>query len=99
MAGLGWYPCSRLFQPAWVGRCEGLLAENMTLEQDFLAVLVCFLSYQHFPLISVLILSSMLFPPQNVVYILVLPFLVHKIFTFYINGVLNCKCPAPGPKA
>ena len=20
-----------------------------------------------------------------------------KIFTFYINGVLNCKCPAPGP--
>jgi hypothetical protein len=29
---------------------------------------------------------------------LMLPFLVHKIFTFYINGVLNCKCPAPGPK-
>jgi len=27
-----------------------------------------------------------------------LPFSVHKIFTFYINGVLNCKCPAPGPK-
>ena len=27
-----------------------------------------------------------------------LPFLVHKIFTFYINGVLNCKYPAPGPK-
>ena len=27
-----------------------------------------------------------------------LPFLVHKIFTFYTNGVLNCKCPAPGPK-
>jgi len=27
-----------------------------------------------------------------------LPFLVHKIFTFYINGVLNCKCPAPGSK-
>ena len=26
------------------------------------------------------------------------PFLVHKIFTFYINCVLNCKCPAPGPK-
>ena len=37
-------------------------------------------------------------PPQNVVYFLMLPFLVHKIFTFYINGVLNCKCPAPGPK-
>jgi len=27
-----------------------------------------------------------------------LPFLVHKIFTLYTNGVLNCKCPAPGPK-
>jgi len=27
-----------------------------------------------------------------------LPFLVHKIFTLYINFVLNCKCPAPGPK-
>jgi hypothetical protein len=27
-----------------------------------------------------------------------LPFLAHKIFTFYINGVLNCKCPAPGAK-
>ena len=37
-------------------------------------------------------------PPHNVVYFLMLPFLVHKIFTFYINGVLNCKCPAPGPK-
>ena len=27
-----------------------------------------------------------------------LHFLVHKIFTFYVNGVLNCKCPAAGPK-
>ena len=41
---------------------------------------------------------SSFIPPQNVVYFLMLPFLVHKIFTFYINGVLNCKCPAPGPK-
>jgi len=32
------------------------------------------------------------------VYFLMLPLLVHKIFTFYINGVLNCKCPAAGPK-
>ena len=36
--------------------------------------------------------------PQNVVYFLMLLFLVHKIFTFYLNVVLNCKCPAPGPK-
>ena len=41
---------------------------------------------------------SSFIPPQNVVYFLMLPYLVHKIFTFYINGVLNCKCPAPGPK-
>ena len=34
----------------------------------------------------------------KVVYFLMLPFLVHKIFTFYINGVLNCKCPAPRPR-
>ena len=41
---------------------------------------------------------SSFIPPQNVVYFLMLHFLVHKILTFYINGVLNCKCPAPGPK-
>ena len=27
-----------------------------------------------------------------------LPFLVHKICAFYINGVLNCEGPTPGPK-
>ena len=41
---------------------------------------------------------SLFIPPQNFVYFLMLRFLVHKIFTFYINGVLNCKCPAPGSK-
>ena len=41
---------------------------------------------------------SSFIPPQNVVCFLMLPFLVHKIFTFYINGLLNCKCPGPGPK-
>ena len=43
---------------------------------------------------SIFVYSS----PQNAVYFLTLPFLVHKIFTFYINDVLNCKCPASGPK-
>jgi len=41
---------------------------------------------------------SSFIPPQNAVYFLVLSFLVHKIFTFYVNGVLNCKCSAAGPK-
>jgi len=41
---------------------------------------------------------SSFIPPQNVVYFLMLLFLVHKMFTFYINGLLNCKCPAPEPK-
>jgi hypothetical protein len=55
---------------------------------------------QHIHLIIFLdFLSPSLFiPAQNVVYFLMLPYLVHKIFTFYINGVLNCKCPALGPK-
>jgi len=31
------------------------------------------------------------------VYFITLPFLVRKIFTFYINDVLLFKCPIPGP--
>jgi len=37
-------------------------------------------------------------PPQNVVYFITLPFLVRKIFTFYINDVLLFKCSFAGPK-
>ena len=42
--------------------------------------------------------QSQFIPVQNVVYFITLPFLVHKIFTFYINYVLLFKCPFPGPK-
>jgi len=61
---------------------------------------VLFLNSQQIYLIIFLdfLWPSSFIPPQNVVYFLMLPFLVHKIFAFYINGVLNCKCPAPGPK-
>ena len=42
--------------------------------------------------------QSQFIPQQNVVYFITLPFLVRKIFTFYINDVLLFKCPFPGPK-
>ena len=56
------------------------------IQQIYLMIFLDFLS------------PSLFIPLQNVVYFLMLPFLVYKIFTFYLNGVLNCKCPAPGPK-
>jgi len=59
----------------------------------------CIFSQQIYLIIFLDFLSPSLFiPPQNVVYSLMLPFLVHKIFTFHLNGMLNCKYPAPGPK-
>ena len=42
--------------------------------------------------------QSQFIPLQNVVYFTTLPYLVRKIFTFYINDVLLFKCPFPGPK-
>ena len=41
---------------------------------------------------------SKFIPVQNVVYFVTLPFMVLKIFTFYINDVLLFKCPFPEPK-
>ena len=41
---------------------------------------------------------SQFIPVQNVVYFVTLPFVVRKIFTFYINDGLLFKCPFPGPK-
>ena len=42
--------------------------------------------------------ESQLIPLQNVVYFIMLPVLVRKIFTFYINYVLLFECPFSGPK-
>jgi len=42
--------------------------------------------------------SSFILPPQNVVYFLMLPFLVHKIFKFYINGVLKLNVQLQGQR-
>jgi hypothetical protein len=42
--------------------------------------------------------QSQFIPLQNAVYFIMLPFLVRKIFTFYINDVMLFKCRVPGPK-
>jgi len=42
--------------------------------------------------------QSQFIPLQNVVYFITIPFLVRKIFTFYVNDVLLFKCPVPRPK-
>jgi hypothetical protein len=42
--------------------------------------------------------QSQFIPLQNVMYFIRLPFLVRKIFTFYINDVLLFKYPFPGRK-
>jgi len=42
--------------------------------------------------------QSQFIPLQNVMYFIMLPVLVRKILTFYVNDVLLFKCPFPGPK-
>ena len=62
--------------------------------------LVGCLYYLYFTLFFFLRLAkqSQFIPLQNVVYFITLPFLVRKIFTYYINDVMLFKCPFPGPK-
>ena len=42
--------------------------------------------------------QSQFIPLQNVVFFITLPFLIRKIFIFYLNDVLLFKCRIPGPK-
>jgi hypothetical protein len=68
------------------------------INKPLLLHLVGCLYYLYFIIFFRLAKRSQFIPLQNVVYFITLPFLVRKIFTFYIYDVLLFKCPFPGPK-
>ena len=68
------------------------------INKPLLLHLVGFLYSLFFIILLRLAEQSQFIPVQNVVYFITLPFLLRKIFTFYINDVLLFKCQVPGPK-
>ena len=68
------------------------------INKPFLLHLVSCLYYLYFIIFFELVKQSQFIPLQNFVYFITLPFLVLKIFTFYIKDVLLFKCPVRGQK-
>ena len=68
-----------------------------SINKPLLLHLVCCLYFYIHYIFLRLAKQSQFISLQNVVYFITLPFLGHKIFTFYINDVLLFKCLFPGP--
>ena len=99
MTPSGIEPATFRFVAQHLNHCTTVELTGIINKPSLLHLVGC-LYYLYFIIYFILRLAkqSQFIPLHNVVYLISLPFLVRKIFTFYINGVLLFKCPFPGPK-